>query len=136
MAVHVEGIREFDAAVDRLLGRVSAASERIARRGALLIEEAAKAHMDGRPGPFVRSGTLRRSVLTTSVERIGLATWRARIGPTVIYGRRIELGFYGADRLGRVYHQPPYPYMRPGMDDARPRIEQLARTEWSRAQRG
>ena len=32
------------------------------------------------------------------------------------YARRIELGFIGTDKLGRRYHQPPQPYMRPAYD--------------------
>lgn len=33
------------------------------------------------------------------------------------YARRIELGFMGTDKLGRVYHQPAQPYMRPAHDN-------------------
>jgi hypothetical protein len=33
------------------------------------------------------------------------------------YARRIELGFIGVDSLGRHYHQPPEPYMRPAFDE-------------------
>lgn len=32
------------------------------------------------------------------------------------YARRLEFGFIGVDSLGRHYHQPPYPYMRPAYD--------------------
>ncbi len=32
------------------------------------------------------------------------------------YARRIELGFFGPDKLGRVYHQAAQPYMRPAFD--------------------
>lgn len=32
------------------------------------------------------------------------------------YARRIEYGFVGADSLGRVYNQPPQPYMRPAFE--------------------
>lgn len=32
------------------------------------------------------------------------------------YARRIELGFVGEDSLGRMYHQPAQPYMRPARD--------------------
>jgi hypothetical protein len=40
------------------------------------------------------------------------------------YARRIEYGFVGADSLGRNYHQPAQPYMRPAFD-----TEQSAATE-------
>lgn len=32
------------------------------------------------------------------------------------YARRIEFGFIGTDKLGRRYHQPAQPYMRPAFD--------------------
>jgi hypothetical protein len=32
------------------------------------------------------------------------------------YARRIEYGFVGTDSLGRHYHQPAQPYMRPAFD--------------------
>jgi len=33
------------------------------------------------------------------------------------YARRIELGFVGADSLGRAFHQAPQPYMRPAFEE-------------------
>ncbi len=33
------------------------------------------------------------------------------------YARRIEMGFFGADSMGRVYNQPAQPYMRPAFDN-------------------
>ena len=35
-----------------------------------------------------------------------------RIGSTVVYARRLELGFTGQDSLGRTYNQPAKPYLR------------------------
>jgi len=32
------------------------------------------------------------------------------------YARRIEFGFIGQDSMGRNYHQPAQPYMRPAFD--------------------
>lgn len=32
------------------------------------------------------------------------------------YGRRLELGFYGTDALGREYHQAPQPHVTPAAD--------------------
>jgi hypothetical protein len=48
--------------------------------------------------------------------------YAAFVGPTMIYARRIELGFSGPDSLGRVYHQPPRPYVRPAYEEMLPRI--------------
>jgi len=32
------------------------------------------------------------------------------------YGRRLELGFFGQDTLGRYYQQAPQPHVRPAAD--------------------
>lgn len=36
-----------------------------------------------------------------------------KIGTTVVYARRVELGFTGQDSLGRNYNQKAKPYLRP-----------------------
>lgn len=38
------------------------------------------------------------------------------------YVRRLELGFVGQDKLGRMYHQAPQPYMRPAGDVVGPQV--------------
>ena len=38
------------------------------------------------------------------------------IGTNLKYAKRIEFGFMGADKLGRVYHQAAQPYLRPAYD--------------------
>jgi len=40
-------------------------------------------------------------------------------GTDVEYARRVELGFEGPDALGRDFHQPAQPYMRPAVDTTR-----------------
>jgi HK97 gp10 family phage protein len=41
------------------------------------------------------------------------------VAPETPYARRIELGFIGPDSLGRMFHQPARPYMRPAFDTER-----------------
>lgn len=48
-----------------------------------------------------------------------------RVGSNVEYARRIELGFVGADALGRVYNQAPQPFLRPALEKNRSKIEGL-----------
>ncbi len=36
--------------------------------------------------------------------------------------RRIELGFQGKDSLGRVFNQPPFPYLRPAAEVEYPKL--------------
>lgn len=134
-SVHFEGVREAQAAISRLVARADVAGRTIVTKGGHIIEAAAKQHMDGRPGPNRITGTLSRSVRLLDVSRRALGGWESHTGPTVVYARRIELGFDGADSLGRVYHQPPYPYLAPGFDDAKPRLRALATTEWAKALR-
>lgn len=43
------------------------------------------------------------------------------------YARRIEYGFMQKDRLGRDYHQPAQPYMRPAYDNKSAEAEETIR---------
>jgi hypothetical protein len=67
------------------------------------------------------TGTLGRSIQTVPLAS-GVGGTTVEVGTNVIYSRRIELGFTGADSLGRVYDQAPSPYLRPALDENRPRI--------------
>jgi hypothetical protein len=58
------------------------------------------------------------------------------VGPTIIYARRIELGFKGADSLGRVYDQAPNPYAKPAFEEVIPGIRETAISLVSRALKG
>lgn len=62
----------------------------------------------------VDTGTLRRSEHVEGPEQVGMATWMAQIGPSELYGRRVELGFHGTDSLGRHFDQDGNPYMERG----------------------
>lgn len=67
-------------------------------------------------GPGVVTGAHRRGIQVIDQGRTGPTGYQATIAPTLIYSRRLELGFEGTDSLGRRYHQPPYPYFRPAYD--------------------
>lgn len=93
--------------------------------GALLVQNAAKENT-----PW-KSGTLRRSIHIGGhadknpdmVEgqlpepEIGGSSATVYVGTDVEYARRIEYGFEGQDALGRTYHQPAQPYLRPAIDE-------------------
>jgi len=49
------------------------------------------------------------------------------VGTNVEYGRRVEMGFVGADALGRIYNQSPKPYLRPALEKNRSAILGLFR---------
>jgi len=133
MGVTFVGVSEFEDGLEALKLRMLAATEQAVADGAHLIQAAAMKHAAGRPGPNAVSGTLRRSIHVegpTGEE----GTYTARIGPSAIYARRIELGFMNMrDSLGRLYHQPPYPYMAPGLADADLEMNALFEERWGQA---
>lgn len=80
-----------------------------------LLETKVKAHASGRPGPRAVTGDYRRSITTEYGRYRGSRA--AIVGTNSPQGRRLEFGFNGADSLGRVYHQPPFPHFRPAADE-------------------
>jgi HK97 gp10 family phage protein len=66
----------------------------------------------------VKTGTLRRDITVQIVESTPTSAIAA-IGTGVPYGPRIEFGFNGRDKLGRLYSQPAQPYLRPAFDQER-----------------
>ena len=86
--------------------------------------------------PHIRTGNLARSIATRDVQMVSLGRWMSTTGPTMAYGRRVELGFRDTDRKGRVYNQKAYPYMSPGFDKAKPEIIVLYESEFKKALNG
>jgi hypothetical protein len=72
----------------------------------------------GRPGPRRITG----HYLTTIDYRVELGTggYTAIIYSDAPQARRLELGFYGTDSLGRYYQQPAYEHFRPARDELYP----------------
>lgn len=81
-----------------------------------------KAKARGRPGPRVQTGDYNRSITRERVQEFGFTGWI--IGTNKPQARRLEFGFVGADSLGRVYNQPPYPHFGPALDEMQPEIEE------------
>ena len=134
----------FNGSIDALIRAVDQATSRGVTSGAELIADEAKesfgpAHAKGTPKtvfdkPQSITGNLRRSIRQTgSTTSPSQGVWMARVGPTAIYGRRIELGFKGADSLGRVYNQPKYPYFKPGVDKALTKLNRVFEAVWAYA---
>lgn len=74
-----------------------------------------QAHASGRPGPNAPTGDYRRS-WTVMVTKDGDTTTGV-VGTNRPQGPRLEFGFVGADSLGRVYNQPPFPHVGPARDE-------------------
>lgn len=67
------------------------------------------------------TGKLGRSIKATTPKAIGDA-WESQIGPTAVYGRKIELG---------THH--PNPYLARGFAEAAPRLNAIYAKHWAQA---
>ena len=90
-------------------------------------------NISGMSRPHARTGKLRTSIGVHEVSQVGPGRWMSKTGPTMAYGRRVEMGFTGSDSKGRHYQQSPYPYMSPGFEKARPELESLYAEECRKA---
>lgn len=103
----LDGLPQFEAAIYRVSAALTAeARSGVAEAGALL-ERTAKSVAP------VRTGTLRRGIIEGPVMPFGVAGAQVKVGPTIIYSRRVELGFLGYDSIGRFYGPPRNPSMHP-----------------------
>lgn len=125
----------FQHAMSKMIGEASVAAQKMVTLGGQIIAANAKRAANGRPGPNVLTGSHRRSFGVHHVQGSG-ATWESETGPTMAYSRRLELGFDGADSLGRVYRQPPYPSLRPGLEASGPQLAMLGRRLYGRVVSG
>ncbi len=79
-----------------------------------------------RRAPY-KTGTLRRSI-----EVIERSPLDVVVHSRVPYAARIEYGFAGRDRLGRLYNQPAQPYLRPAIEETKGRAWQIFQEELRR----
>src|SRR5689334_15615962 len=117
--VHIAGIEELKHALDHMVDTMHIATSAGLTDAAHLIEAQAK---EAAP---VETGTLRRSIRVDGPKPVGVTRQQVHIGPTVVYSRRIELGFKGADSLGRHYNQEGQPYMQPAFDAVVARLPEI-----------
>lgn len=92
---------------------------RLTRHYGMLLETKIKANVydwtpPQQPMRHVRTGHYRRTWRTA--HRSGGGTAVAVVGTNAPQARRLEYGFQGPDRLGRVYDDPPRPHVGPGFD--------------------
>lgn len=126
-SVHFDGMSEWGAAVDELIAKADEASKEVVTKGVEIINKHAKVHAP------VKSGNLRRGIARTKLARFTASSWMAETGPTAVYGRRIDLGFVGADSLGRVYDQAGNPFWETGVDESQAELEALYTDVYSAA---
>ena len=65
-----------------------------------------------------KTGTYRRSFAMETTEKTA-ERCTVVVGTDAPQARRLEYGFVGPDKLGRVYNQAPRPHIRPALDENR-----------------
>lgn len=70
---------------------------------------AVRKRASGRPGPNIITKKYWNSIQTRNVS-VSTTSAAVAIGTDAAQGFRLENGFVGADSLGRIYNQPPYPH--------------------------
>lgn len=135
---------DFALGMRKLAERVEIAGYRGAQQAGAYIEMLAKSEITGghprgtptpsSPGdpPTNISGTLRRSITATSPTLMASGAYSVQVGPTVIYGRHVELG---------GPNWPPgvsYPYMQPAYDKAKddPQLRRIIASAWAAGVKG
>lgn len=151
----IRNVKEFDKGVEEMIARVNRASEVIVRQGGQVVARESKKIFLGSPTkkgpngrgkgqqgqkspswprPTNRTGHLRDSI-RVEVRNRGDNAWESTIGPTTIYGRRVELG--GTSRTnGHTIVTRPFPYMEPGFEASKPELRAIYRKVWTEAVSG
>lgn len=82
----------------------------------ILVREIQK-RAGGRPGPRVITGVYRAS-WRVEKKTSGFLTRNVWISVVTSHpaAHRLEYGYIGIDSLGRRYHQPPFPHVRPARE--------------------
>lgn len=85
---------------------------------------------DAWPIPTSRSGRLARSIRVVKVGKEG-SYWVSQTGPTVKYGRRVELGYPNPNNTslggGHFPYYPTrsFPFMQPGLEKSQDHLSKL-----------
>lgn len=99
-----------------------------AERAGTIVENRAKSLVSTPGPPHSAPGEPPRRISGALVASIGhsVVTQGALVGALVYagtpYARRLELGFFGVDSLGRRYSQAARPYLRPALLESKSEI--------------
>ncbi len=117
--VHVIGAGDLAAKFRALADDIKGPALEAATRAAALpvLNQVRITEPEGGRTPY-KTGTYRRSFHMETVEKSS-ERCRVEVGTDAPQARRLEYGFVGADKLGRVYNQAPRPHIRPALDENR-----------------
>lgn len=156
VTIRVRDVRESSEAFRALAARFDIVGFKTVRDASALVERSAKKNFQSRKGgrndpatpprPTLRTGNLRNSIHSSPPERRGGSTWSAKVGPTLMYGRRVELGFDGmvsgyVTKRGTVvqsYHATTrkFPYLAPAFKDNEDNIFEIWKSHVREAVKG
>ena len=117
--VHVIGAEDLAAKFRALADDIKGPALEAATRAAALpvLNQVRITEPEGGRTPY-KTGTYRRSFHIETVEKSS-ERCRVEVGTDAPQARRLEYGFVGADKLGRVYNQAARPHIRPALDENR-----------------
>jgi hypothetical protein len=117
--VHVIGAGDLAAKFRTLADDIKGPALEAATRAAALpvLNQVRVTVPEGGRTPY-KTGTYRRSFHMETVEKSS-ERCRVEVGTDAPQAKRLEYGFVGADKLGRVYNQAPRPHIRPALDEKR-----------------
>lgn len=136
--MNVYGVDKCLAAMQGIVMRSNEAAIAIIRRAEAALEGEIKksftlAHQRGTPtpsapgeAPAVITGTLRRSIRSTTPEPLATGGAKGMTYPTAVYARIQELGGFGL---------PARPYVQPSHDRSKEIFRAIAEEEWRRSTR-
>ncbi|MBT2537195.1 HK97 gp10 family phage protein [Arthrobacter sp. ISL-69] len=127
------GMDQLQAAFVRAGSQVDAAARaNVTQASMILIKDAQGnfegSHKKGQPHvggskPNVVTGNLRRSIMADGITHIAMGSYATTVGPTMRYGRRVELGLAPTGA---------YPYFGPAAADLRHQMGSIAAANWER----
>lgn len=118
ITLRLNGAQQATASMRASSRQVRARMDKLVRHNGALLRTKVIAKASGRPGPNRVTGDYTRS--WQHKHSGGGGTSKSEVGTNAVQARRLEHGFHGADSLGRVYNQPPYPHARPAFDEQAP----------------
>jgi len=117
--VHVIGAEDLAAKFRSLADDIKGPALEAATRAAALpvLNQVRITVPEGGRTPY-KTGTYRRSFQMETAEKTA-ERCTVVVGTDAPQARRLEYGFVGPDKLGRVYNQAARPHIRPALDENR-----------------